>query len=146
MCCRASAAGAGRARGRGFAADAASAHFPETMELLREVPRFPRFREAQLPVLDPGSRIKPHRDAGNEWMTCQLALIIPDRERCGIRVGGIARSRNEGECIIFNTSYEQKTWNDTDSPRMVLIVDFLHPELSDAETEFWAAPDKLPAQ
>ena len=123
-----------------------STSFPETMKLLRNVPRFPRFREAQLSVLGPGSRIKPHRDAGNEWITCQLALIIPDPERCGIRVGGIARGWTEGECIFFNTSYEHEAWNDTDKPRVVLIVDFLHPELSDAETEFWAASEDPVAQ
>lgn len=123
-----------------------SEHFPQTMELLENVPRFPHVREAQLSVLGPGSRIKPHRDAGNEWITCQLALIIPDPARCGIRVGGIERTWTEGECIFFNTSYEHEAWNRTNAQRVVLIVDFLHPELSDAETGFWASSEELVAQ
>ena len=117
-----------------------AANFPQTMALLEQIPRFPRLREAQISVLGPGSRIKPHRDSGNEWITCQLALIVPDAARCGIRVGGLARTWEEGRCIFFNTSFEHEAWNDCDLPRVVLIADFLHPEISDAEADFWTPP------
>lgn len=110
--------------------------FPKTRKLLEAVPNYPKLREAQISILGPGSRIKPHRDAGNFWHTCQLALQIPDEARCGIRVGGITRHWSVGQTLFFNTSYEHEAWNDTDDLRIVLIIDYLHPELTEPESEF----------
>jgi len=110
--------------------------FPKTRKLLEAVPHYPQFREAQISILGPKSRIKPHRDGGNFWHTCQLALSVSDVARCGIRVGGLTRHWTVGQTIFFNTSYEHEAWNDTDEVRIVLIVDYLHPELTEPECEF----------
>ena len=35
----------------------------------------------------------------------------------------------EGELLVFDDSYEHEVWNETDLPRLVLIVDLWHPRL-----------------
>lgn len=113
--------------------------FPKTAELLKAVPHFPKFRDAMFSVLDPRTHLPPHRDGSNIYLTCHLGLVIP--ERCAIRIGGQVRTWTEGRCLIFDSSYEHEAWNDAETPRIVLLFDFLHPELSDVEVEWVTARD-----
>jgi aspartate beta-hydroxylase len=92
-------------------------------------------------VLEPGARIPPHRDSGNQLLTCHLGLIIPPH--CGLRVGGETRLWAEGKCLIFDTSYEHEAWNSSDETRIVLLIDFWHPELSEVERQFLDQVDGL---
>lgn len=39
----------------------------------------------------------------------------------------------EGKCIVFDDSFEHEAVNNSDQPRVVLIVDIWHPDLSDEE-------------
>lgn len=107
---------------------------PVIMDHLKRVPSFPVFREAQISVLGPGSRIKEHRDSGNSHITAQLAISIPDN--CGICVAGETREWEEGKFLFFSTEYEHSAWNNSDGIRVVLIIDFLHPEITRAEAEY----------
>lgn len=109
------------------------ARCPETAALLRAIPGSRR-REAMVSVLGPGARIPPHRDSGNQLLTCHFGLVIPPD--CGIRVGGDARTWREGKCLIFDTSYEHEAWNHSDRTRIILLVDFWHPELTEVERRF----------
>jgi beta-hydroxylase len=109
---------------------------PVTVEALHVVPRYPQFREALISVLQPGARIKPHRDADKNYLTCQMGLLIP--KNCHITVGGETRVWREGECMIFDTSYEHEVWQDGDFARVVLLFDFLHPELTEVERDFYS--------
>ncbi len=110
--------------------------FPKTAEVLKTVPHYPKCRDAMFSVLEPGTHIPPHRDGSNIYLTCHLGLIIPGG--CKIRVGGQTRGWEEGKCMIFDSSYEHEAWNTGDQPRIVLLMDFLHPELTDVEAE-WVA-------
>jgi len=48
-----------------------------------------------------------------------------------MRIGREApRSWHEGEVCLFDDSFEHEVWNDTEEPRLVLIVDLWHPALS----------------
>lgn len=109
------------------------ARCPETAALLRAIPGSRR-REAMVSVLGPGARIPPHRDSGNQLLTCHFGLVVPPD--CGLRVGGEARTWREGECLVFDTSYEHEAWNHSDRTRIILLVDFWHPELTEAERRF----------
>jgi beta-hydroxylase len=110
---------------------------PKTAALLKSIPHFPHFRDAMFSILKPGTILPPHRDGTNIYLTCHLGLVIP--RGCGIRVGGETRSWDEGKCIIFDSSYEHDAWNTSDTMRVVLLIDFLHPELTDTEVEWLAA-------
>lgn len=109
---------------------------PQTMSLLKLIPGYPHFREAMFSILQPGAYIKPHRDYSNIYLTYHLGLIIP--ENCGIRVGGEERRWKEGEALIFDTSYEHEAWNNSNHSRLILLVDFFHSDLTDAEKTFFS--------
>lgn len=53
---------------------------------------------------------------------------------CWIKVGEETRSWQEGKLTTLDTSFLHSTGNPSDTERVVLILDFWHPELTEAET------------
>lgn len=51
-------------------------------------------------------------------------------------MGGETQRWLEGKCLVFDDSLEHEAWNRTAKPRIVLIVDFWHPELTPAEIAY----------
>lgn len=41
-----------------------------------------------------------------------------------------------GRCLVFDDAFEHEVWNPSGETRAVLVFDFWHPDLSDAEA--WA--------
>jgi aspartyl/asparaginyl beta-hydroxylase (cupin superfamily) len=82
--------------------------------------------------LDPDTHIAAHRGPTNQRVRCHFALEVPEGD-CGIRVGAEQRAWRPGECLVFDDSLEHEAWNRTASPRIVLIVDLWHPDLSPTE-------------
>ena len=111
-----------------------SLHLPKTVALLKNLSNHTRLTDAALSVLKPGQVIKPHRDPDNFHITCHLGIVIPNK--CGISVAGESRTWEEGKCIFFDSSYEHTAWNDSDTPRVVLLLIFYKPELTDIEKDF----------
>ena len=109
------------------------ARCPQTAKLIEQLPGG-TVREAMVSLLEPKAIIKPHRDSGNQLLTCHLGLRIPSD--CAIRVGGETRTWSEGQCLIFDTTFEHEAWNKSDEPRVVLLVDFWHPDLTQVERNF----------
>jgi hypothetical protein len=107
------------------------ARCPKTAAALQRVPRYPHFRDAMLSLLEPRRDIPPHQDYHNVHLTCHLGLRVP--KDTGIRVAGIERPWKEGKCLVFDSSYTHTAWNHGDANRLVLLIDFLHPEINDAE-------------
>lgn len=85
--------------------------------------------------LSPGAHIRTHRGPTNIRMRCHLGIQIPAGD-CAIRVGDDTRHWQAGKCLVFDDSLEHEAWNHTDQPRIVLIVDVWHPELTPAEIAF----------
>ncbi|HWZ63626.1 MAG TPA: aspartyl/asparaginyl beta-hydroxylase domain-containing protein [Steroidobacteraceae bacterium] len=83
--------------------------------------------------MKPGTRILPHKGPTNLRIRCHLALEVPPR--CGIRVGGERRTWTPGKCLVFDDSFEHETWNDGETTRVVLVLDFWHPDLTAVEVE-----------
>ena len=44
----------------------------------------------------------------------------------------------EGECMVFDDSFEHEAWHKGDVTRIVLVFDVWHPDLSDKEVQFLA--------
>ena len=59
-------------------------------------------------------------------------------EGARMRVGDEERKLEEGKSIIFDDSFNHEAWYDGDKTRINLIIDFWHPELTDAEVKFFA--------
>lgn len=84
-------------------------------------------------VLKPGAHIPPHTGVINTRLVVHLPLIIPPD--CGIRVGTETRGWKEGECIVFDDTFEHEAWNKSEHTRVVLIFDIWNPYLTDVERE-----------
>jgi aspartate beta-hydroxylase len=93
--------------------------------------------EALYSVLQPDTHIPPHHGLANYKLVAHLPLIVPDS--CAIRVGSETRGWREGECLVFDDSFEHEAWNRSTAVRAVLILDIWNPQLSAAERDGIAA-------
>lgn len=113
-----------------------SARCPLTLSAIEGLP-LPKIAghapEAFFSILRPGTHIPPHHGVGNYKLAVHLPLIVPDN--CAIRVGHESRSWIEGQCLIFDDSFQHEAWNHSTSLRAVLIVEIWNPLLSKAEQE-----------
>ena len=87
-----------------------------------------------LSQLAPGTKVAPHRGPTNTRVRCHLGISIPQGD-CGMRVGSSRLVWEEGKCIVFDDSFEHEVWNETDEPRIVLLLDLWHPDLSRLERD-----------
>jgi ornithine lipid ester-linked acyl 2-hydroxylase len=103
------------------------ARCPETVRLLN---RIPGMKTGMFSILSPRKHIPPHRGPYKGVLRYHLGLIIPGKEcDCRIRVGNDVRCWKEGKSMIFDDSNEHEVWNETDSYRAVLFVDFVRPTI-----------------
>jgi hypothetical protein len=86
---------------------------------------------AYFSMLEPNTQIAPHTGPTNVRLRCHLGINVP--EGCGLRVGGIERTWQEGRCVVFDDSFTHEAWNHSEQPRVVLVVDLWHPDLTDDE-------------
>jgi aspartate beta-hydroxylase len=109
---------------------------PATAAALDLVPLadFPgRAPTAFFSLLKPHTRIPPHTGVSNTRAIVHLPLLVPPG--CGFRVGGEVREWREGEAFIFDDTIEHEAWNDSDTPRIILIFDVWNPYLDATERE-----------
>jgi len=100
---------------------------PETARLLGGIPGM---KTAMFSILAPRKHVPEHRGPYKGVLRYHLGLIIPAPENsCRIRVASEVRSWQEGKSLIFDDSHLHEVWNDSDSWRVVLFVDFLRPLL-----------------
>jgi aspartate beta-hydroxylase len=85
--------------------------------------------------LGPGTDIKAHFGPVNMRLRCHLGIHVPDGD-LGIKVGGVTRKWEEGKCLVFDDSLEHEAWNHTKADRIVLILDFWHPDLTPTEIAY----------
>jgi len=101
------------------------ARCPETVRVLQSIPGM---KSAMFSILAPRKHIPEHRGMYKGVLRYHLGLIVPGPDgSCRIRVGGDVRSWTEGKSLIFDDSHPHEVWNDCDSYRVVLFVDFLRP-------------------
>jgi len=84
-------------------------------------------------ILEPRTRIPPHTGVTNARLTVHLPLIVP--QGCRFRVGSETREWIPGRAWVFDDTIEHEAWNDSDTPRAILIFDVWNPYLSTAERE-----------
>lgn len=113
---------------------------PKTTELLKTIPHYPSFRDAMFSILDGGGVIQPHRDVSNVFLTMHLPLIAPGNGF--MEVAGLRQEWRRGKAMIFDSSYHHQAQNNSNERRVVLLVDFLHPELTDEEAA-WVREARL---
>ena len=106
---------------------------PKTTYLIQKVPGAASGGIILFSSLSPGFHVSPHCGTSNTRLRCHLGIKIP--EGCSIRVGSEERLWSEGQCLVFDDSFEHEAWNRSDEDRWVLLLDFWHPELTEVETK-----------
>ncbi len=101
---------------------AACEQCPRTADVLQMVPGLSM---AGFSRLSPRTHVKPHVGWAGSVYRLHLALVVPPE--CCLRVGIETRTWREGRCLIFDDTVEHEAWNNSDSPRGVLMLDFLRP-------------------
>ncbi len=121
----------------GLRNNANCAAMPRTAALLDSLPLLELQRRAPnafLSRLAPATKIPAHHGVTNARITVHLPLIVPPG--CGFRVGGETREWRVGEAWAFDDTIEHEAWNDSDEPRLILILDVWNPYLSAEECAY----------
>ena len=119
--------------------DANCAAMPQAAALLEGLPLLELQRRgpnAFLSRLAPHTKIPAHHGVTNARVTVHLPLIVPPG--CGFRVGAEMREWRVGEAWAFDDTIEHEAWNDSDQPRLILILDTWNPYLNAAECIYLA--------
>ncbi|MFM7594654.1 MAG: aspartyl/asparaginyl beta-hydroxylase domain-containing protein [Flavobacteriales bacterium] len=91
--------------------------------------RHPELLTLSINILEANSRILPHMGDTNATYRGHFGISIPSTlPAAGIRVKGEERFWKEGAFIWFMDAYLHETWNQTNHPRIILLVDALRPE------------------
>ena len=98
-------------------------YFPKTVKLLQDCQVF---LTAMFSAIRPGTRILPHTGPSNDRLRSHLTIIHTGGAQ--IRVGTEWRTWEEGKAVIMDTSWEHEVVHNGSDLRVVLIVDFWHPE------------------
>ena len=122
------------------------AHFPETtnvLQVLRDEGLLfegTPFGYTFYSTLHPKSKIAPHTAPMNFRLRIHVPLIVPNTSAtkdeelpCGIRVGPLVRPWIEGQALVLDDAYRHGVWNETDTTRVLLLVDIWHPDVNMAE-------------
>ncbi|XP_055625163.1 aspartyl/asparaginyl beta-hydroxylase isoform X2 [Toxorhynchites rutilus septentrionalis] len=87
--------------------------------------------QVKFSVMHPGTHVWPHCGPTNCRIRAHLGLKVPSSTF--IRVATETRSWENGKWLIFDDSFEHEVWHNGTSTRLVLIVDFWHPDLTDVQ-------------
>ena len=93
------------------------------------------FAFAFFSTLKPHCRIAPHTAPANLRLRVHLPLLVPEPDKCGIRVAGETRRWEVGKALLFDDAFEHEVWNDGDQERVVLLFDVWHPDLTPEEID-----------
>lgn len=107
--------------------------FPLLDSIVRDIPGM---MLAQVAVLQPNTRIRPHVGETSAVIRCHLPLVVPGTAPdLGMRVGPETRCWEEGKVFALNIAYRHCAWNLTDKPRVIVVVDYINPDFADRQHE-----------
>lgn len=114
---------------------------PKTAAIIAQIPR--HYHHCFFSAMAPQTHITPHYGSTNKKLRCHLPLEVPSSASAWLRVGDERVEMQQGRCVVFDDSHEHEAGNDdSESPRVVLIVDVWHPDLSDEEVRFLSFVNK----
>lgn len=100
--------------------------FPKTDEIVRQIPGMCL---AQVAVLKPHTRIKPHLGDTNAIARSHLGIRIPGKfPDLGLQIRNEGRGWQEGEVFTFCIVHRHLAWNYTNDYRIILMVDVIKDE------------------
>jgi len=113
--------------------DSSCRNFPKTDAVVRQIPGMCL---AQVAVLEPHTKVKAHFGDTNALVRSHLGIVVPGAlPEIGICVGHQKRAWVEGDVLAIQIARRHRAWNDTEHPRIVLVVDVIRPEYMDRRYE-----------
>lgn len=97
---------------------------PKTLALIEQVPGM---NMALFAVLMPGKKLNKHHDPFAYTLRYSLGLSTPNDERCGIFVDDADYTWRDGDAILFDETYLHHAYNNTETPRIILMTDVDRP-------------------
>ncbi len=98
---------------------------PRTVEIVKDIPGL---QIAGISVLGPGAHLPLHRGPNRGALRYQIGMIVPEPAgSCRIEIGSVTHVWSEGASMVFDHSVEHEAWNDSDSERFVLFIEFVWP-------------------
>lgn len=110
--------------GYGYPIDDNLARCPRTKAAIEAIPGL---NSAFFSILAPGTHIPAHRGVTKGLITCHLGLIVPRDGDVRMRVDDRVVRWSEGQTLVFDDTYDHEVWNDTESTRAVLLIQFERP-------------------
>jgi aspartyl/asparaginyl beta-hydroxylase (cupin superfamily) len=87
----------------------------------------PNVVNAFISILEPGVTLPAHRDPYAGVLRYHLGVRIPAENPPRIRLDRDYYTWNEGEGVVLDVSFEHEVINESDQPRVIVIVDFHRP-------------------
>lgn len=113
---------------------------PETAKAIERVPRMAGW--ALFSAVGPGTHIRPHCGITNAKLRLHFSIRTEPGSR--IRVCDRHYEWRDGDVIVFDDSYEHEVWVNGTRPRIVLMLDFYHPELTEDEISLLKTLEETP--
>ena len=111
--------------GYGYRLDDNCRRCPNTVAALEQVPGLVT---ALFSILEPGMHVGRHRGVSKGIMIAHLGVRVPKAaHRCRMDVDGQHVQWEEGRTFVFDDTYPHEVWNDTDEPRVILLIQFRRP-------------------
>ncbi|XP_050670687.1 aspartyl/asparaginyl beta-hydroxylase-like [Leptidea sinapis] len=106
---------------------------PVTCSIVRSEPAAAGCRRGQVKfsAMEAATRVRPH--VGPTNCRLRMHLGLSNTQNTFIRVDKEIRQWEVGKVFIFDDSFEHEVWHNGTSPRLVLIVDVWHPDLTAKE-------------
>jgi len=108
---------------------------PRTCELVAAFEPAAKCKRGQVKfsVMYPGTHVHAHTGPTNCRLRAHLGLQVPPEGDVVMRVEEQEQRWTEGKVFVFDDSFEHEVWHRAETPRLVLIVDVWHPDLSPEE-------------
>ncbi|TRY61490.1 hypothetical protein TCAL_13531 [Tigriopus californicus] len=110
---------------------------PKTCQIVGSFPELLSTRRGQIKfsLLQPGTWIHPHTGPTNCRLRAHLGLMVPPvtSGEVILRIGEDRVNWQEGEFLIIDDSFEHEVYNNSTEARLILLIDFWHPGLSEED-------------
>jgi len=87
----------------------------------------PDVTSAAISFLDPGKHIPPHHGPFKGVLRFYLVLSMPKtaegKPAAVLKIDGIEHALNDGECLLWDDTFEHEAWNHSNEVRAVLLLD-----------------------
>ena len=85
-------------------------------------------------VIRPQSTIVAHHGVTNTRLVMHLPLIVP--RDCALNIVNAGTHHwKEGELMMFDDTYQHEAWNNSDQPRLIVLMDCWNPHLTVPEQQ-----------